>query len=331
MAVATTVGIVAGAAAWLAGDRELANLAWALATALALVPLAVAIAHDLLPRELGVDLIALLAMSTALALGQALAGAVVALMLSGGLALEGYGDARARRELSALLARAPRAVRRHRADHLESVAIEQVRRGDLILVGSGEVVAVDGLAMTPAVLDESALTGEARPVERGAGTLIRSGVVNAGGPFDVRAVATAEESTYAGIIRLVAEAQAAKAPFVRLADRYALLFLPLTLAVAGGAWILSGDPVRALAVLVVATPCPLILAAPVAIVAGISREARRGLIVKNGGALETLARARVVLLDKTGTLTARAPRVSDIEVFGDWSPDEVLRLAASLD
>ena len=331
VAVATTAGIVAGAAAWVAGYHELANLAWAVATALALVPLALAIAHDLLRRELGVDLIALLAMSAALGLGETLAGAVVALMLSGGLALEGYADTRARRELSALLARAPRAVRRHRADHLESVAIDQVRRGDLILVGSGEVVAVDGLAMTPAVLNESALTGEGRPVEHGAGTLIRSGVVNAGGPFDMRAVATPEESTYAGIIRLVAEAQAAKAPFVRLADRYALLFLPLTLAVAGGAWILSGDPVRALAVLVVATPCPLILAAPVAIVAGISREARRGLIVKNGGALETLARARVVLLDKTGTLTAGAPRVSDVEVFGDWSADEVLRLAASLD
>jgi heavy metal translocating P-type ATPase len=331
VAVATTAGIVAGAAAWLSGDHALANLAWALVTALALVPLAVAIAHDLLRHKLGVDLIALLAMSAALVLGQALAGAVVALMLSGGLALEAYADTRARRELSALLARAPRAVRRHLGDHLESVPIEQVRRGDLILVGPGEVVAVDGLAMTPAVLDESVLTGEARPVEHGAGTLIRSGVVNAGGPFDLRAVAGAAESTYAGIVRLVTEAQAGKAPFVRLADRYALLFLPLTLAVAAGAWILSGDAVRALAVLVVATPCPLILAAPVAIVAGISREARRGLIVKNGGALETLARARIVLLDKTGTLTAGAPRVSDVEVFGGWSADEVLRLAASLD
>jgi heavy metal translocating P-type ATPase len=331
VAVVTAAGIAAGAAAWLAGERGLASLAWALVTALALVPLAVSVARELARREPGVDLIALLAMSAALALGQSLAGAVVALMLSGGLSLETYADARARRELSALLARAPRTVRRHRAGELESVPVEEVRRGDLLLVGPGEVVAVDGVTTAAAVLDESALTGESRPVERGARTLVRSGAVNAGGPFDLRAVTTAEESTYAGIVRLVREAQASKAPFVRLADRYALLFLPLTLAVAAGAWIASGDPVRALAVLVVATPCPLILAAPVAIVAGISREARRGLIVKGGGALETLARARIVLLDKTGTLTAGAPRVSDVETFGGGLADEVLRLSASLD
>ncbi len=331
VAAVTAAGIAGGTGAWLAGQRGLASLAWALVTALALVPLAVSVARELVRREPGVDLIALLAMSVALALGQALAGAVVALMLSGGLALEAYADARARRELSALLARAPRAVRRHRAGELESVPVEEVRRGDLLLVGPGEVVAVDGVAMAPAVLDESALTGESRPVERGVGTLVRSGAVNAGGPFDLRAVTTADESTYAGIVRLVREAQASKAPFVRLADRYALLFLPLTLAVAVGAWIASGDPVRALAVLVVATPCPLILAAPVAIVAGISREARRGLIVKGGGVLETLARARIVLLDKTGTLTAGTPRVSDVEVFGGRLTDELLRLAASLD
>jgi heavy metal translocating P-type ATPase len=331
VAVVTAAGIAGGLAAWLAGERALASLAWSLATLLALLPLAVAVAGNLLRRKPGVDLIALLAISVALALDQALAGAVVALMLSGGLALEAYAGARARRELSALLARAPSSVHRHRGRELEVVPVDEVRRGDLLLVGPGEVVAVDGIAAAPAVLDESALTGESRPVEHGAGTLVRSGCVNAGGPFDLHAVATAEESTYAGIVRLVRDAEASKAPFVRLADRYALLFLPLTLAVSVGAWIASGDPVRALAVLVVATPCPLILAAPVAIVAGISREARRGVIVKGGGALETLARARVVLLDKTGTLTAGAPRLADMEVFSGGSVEELLRLAASLD
>ncbi len=324
-------GIAAGAIAWLAGEPALARLTWSLVTGLALVPLAVSVARELLRRQPGVDLIALIAMSVALGLGQALAGAVVALMLSGGLALEAYADARARRELSALLARAPRTVHRHRGSELESVPVEAVRRGDVLLVGPAEVVPVDGVAVPAVVLDESALTGEARPVSRDAGSLVRSGAVNAGGPFDLRAVTTAAESTYAGIVRLVREAQASKAPFVRIADRYALVFLPLTLAVAVGAWLLSGDPVRALAVLVVATPCPLILAAPVAIVAGISREARRGLIVKGGGALETLARARIVLLDKTGTLTAGTPRVSDVEVFAGRGPEELLRFAASLD
>ena len=327
----TAAGIAAGTAAWLAGQRSLANAAWSLVTAVALVPLTASVVRDLLHREPGVDLIALLAMSGALALRQSLAGAVVALMLSGGLTLEAYAAGRARRELSALLARAPRTVQRHRDGRLEQVSVEDVRRGDVLLVRPGEVVPVDGVTTGPAVLDESALTGESRPVEHGAGSLVRSGGVNAGGPFDLRSVASAEESTYAGIVRLVREAQSSKAPFVRLADRYAVLFLPLTLAVSAGAWAISTDPVRALAVLVVATPCPLILAAPVAIVAGISREARRGLIVKGGGALETLARARVVLLDKTGTLTAGAPRVSDVETFGRLPPDELLRLAASLD
>jgi heavy metal translocating P-type ATPase len=169
------------------------------------------------------------------------------------------------------------------------------------------------------------------PVEHLASDRVRSGAVNVGPPFDMRALTTADESTYAGIVRLVREAQDSKAPFVRLADRYALWFLPLTLLVSAAAWLYSGDPVRALAVLVVATPCPLILAAPVAIVAGISQAARRGVIVKGGGALETLARVRTLVFDKTGTLTAGSPRVASVEAFGLIGSTELLRLAASLD
>ena len=144
-------------------------------------------------------------------------------------------------------------------------------------------------------------------------------------------MATAAESTYAGIVRLVEEAEKQKAPSVRVADRYAMIFIPVTLVIAGGAWLFTGDPVRALSVLVVATPCPLILAVPIAVVAGISRAARRGIIVKGGGALETLARGKVLLFDKTGTLTAGIPQVADVEVFEDISAEELLRLAASLD
>ncbi len=158
---------------------------------------------------------------------------------------------------------------------------------------------------------------------------MRSGAVNAGSPFDVYAIATAEASTYAGIVRLVREAHESKAHFVRLADRYALAFLPLTLGLSVLAWAISGDPVRALAVLVVATPCPLILAAPVAIVAGISRAASRGVIVKGGAALETLARARTIVFDKTGTLTAGSPHVAAVEALGGVRPDMVLQMAAS--
>jgi heavy metal translocating P-type ATPase len=325
-------GILAGGVARLAGFHGPAEILWALTTAVVLVPLALTVAADLRRRELGVDLIALLAMGGSLALGEYLAGAVIALMLAGGQALESLAGARARRELSALVARAPREAHRYEDGRLTSPPLDEVRPGDLLLVKPGEVVPVDGLVQEEtAVLDESALTGESKPVERPAGELARSGTVNGGGPFKMLAVATATESTYAGIVRLVKEAEASKAPFVRLADRYAVFFLPLTLVMAGLAWALSGDPVRALAVLVVATPCPLILAAPVAILSGVSRAARRGVIIKGGAALEALARARVLLLDKTGTITAGMPSVSDVETFGGEAALEVLRLAASLD
>jgi heavy metal translocating P-type ATPase len=330
--IAVLGSVLAGSALWLWGARSAADVAWALAIALALVPLGISVARDLLRHETGVDLIALLAMTGSLILGQFLAGAIIGLMLSGGQALERYASARARRELSGLVARAPHVVHRYEGGRLESPDIEAVREGDRLLVKPGEVVPVDGVITSEAaVLDEAALTGESKPADRLRGDKVRSGVVNAGAPFDMRALSTSEQSTYSGIIRLVREAQASKAPFVRLADRYALLFLPLTLFVAAAAWLFSGDPVRALAVLVVATPCPLILAAPVAVVAGISRAAHRGVIVKGGGALETLARVRTLVFDKTGTLTAGVPQVASVEVFGVVERDAILRLAASLD
>jgi len=318
--------------AWLAGAHAVADVAWALAVLVALVPLTISVARDLLHRETGVDLIALLAMTGCLVLGQYLAGAVVGLMLSGGQALERYASARARRELSALVARAPHVVHRYNGDELASADIADVREGDRLLVKPGEVVPVDGLVLEgEAVLDESALTGESMPVEHHQGDGVRSGVVSEGAPFTLQATTTAAESTYAGIVRLVREAQASKAPFVRLADRYAMWFLPVTLLVAGFAWFVSGSPVRALAVLVVATPCPLILAAPVAIVAGISRAAHRGIIIKGGGALETMARVQTMVFDKTGTLTAGLPRLASVERLDGIAADELVRLAASLD
>jgi len=323
---------VTGGVFWIAGQPDVADLAWAAAVVLALVPLGIRVVRDLLQRKTGVDLIALLAMFGSLGLDQYLAGAVVGLMLSGGQTLEAYASSRARRELSSLLSNAPRVVHRYENGQLTSPDITAVRRGDRLLIKPGEIVPVDGVvADGAAVLNEAAITGEARPAERHAGDQVRSGAVNAGSPFDVYAIATAEASTYAGIVRLVREAHESKAHFVRLADRYALAFLPLTLGLSVLAWAISGDPVRALAVLVVATPCPLILAAPVAIVAGISRAASRGVIVKGGAALETLARARTIVFDKTGTLTAGSPHVAAVEALGGVRPDMVLQMAASLD
>ena len=325
-------GILGGALAWAVHAPFVADIFWGLTTALVLVPLAIAVGREIRRGTLGVDLIALLAMVGALALEQYLAGAIIGLMLSGGQALETFAAGRARRELSALLERAPRIVHRYENGQITAPALAEVRIGDRLLVKPGEIVPVDGLVdAASAVVDESPITGESRPVQRGLGDTVRSGSVNAGAPFDLRAVATAAESTYAGIVRLVEEAQASKAPFVRLADRYAVVFLPLTLAVAGGAWLLSGDPLRALAVLVIATPCPLILAAPVAIVAGLSRAAARGVLIKGGAPLEALAQSPVLLLDKTGTITTGVPAVSDVRPFDTRTADEILALAASLD
>jgi heavy metal translocating P-type ATPase len=329
--VVAGAGITLGAVLHGAGERDAAHAAWAVTGAISLVPIAWETVAGLLRRELGVDVIAILALAGSLALGEYLAGAVIALMLASGRALEEFADARAHRELSALLARAPRDVTRYEDGELVTRAIEEVVPGDRLVVRTGDVLPVDGIALGPATLDESALTGESRPVEHPEGDPVRSGAVNAGTAFDLRAVATAEESTYAGIVRLVKQAQAQKAPFVRLADRYAAIFVPVTLVIAGAAWLLSGEAVRGLAVLVVATPCPLILAVPIAIVAGISRAAKRGIIVKGGGALETLARGTVLLFDKTGTLTSGVPRVASVDTFGTVDAGELLRLAASLD
>jgi heavy metal translocating P-type ATPase len=329
--VAAIVGLSVGGALWLAGEHAEANAAWAITTVIGGVPLLIDVVRSIARREPGVDLIAVLAIIGSLALAQYLAGAVIALMLSTGKALEAYADRRAHRELSGLLARAPRVAHRYDDGALVDVPIDEVRLGDRLFVKSGEVVPVDGVLETDGVLDESALTGESRPVERPRGDLVRSGAVNAGAAVDLHATAIAADSTYAGIIRLVREAEAQQAPSVRLADRYALIFVPATLLLAGAAWAISGDAIRALSVLVVATPCPLLLAVPIAIVAGISRSAKRGIIVKGGGVLETLAQGTTLLFDKTGTLTSGVPEIADVESFGPLPPDELLRLAASLD
>jgi heavy metal translocating P-type ATPase len=325
-------GLFLGLAFAVAGRHDLAWWAWTVPSACIGLWLAVNILRDLLKGEAGVDVIAVLAIVGALLLGESLAAAVIGVMLATGDWLERFADGRAHRELSALISRAPRIVHRHEDGSIVDRPVADVVVGDRLLVKPGEVVPVDGsVASEAAVLDESALTGEARLATRPFGDPVNSGVVNAGAPFDLLATATADRSTYAGIVRLVEAAQSSKAPFVRLADRYALLFVPLALGVAGIAGILSGDPVRALAVLVVATPCPLLLAAPIAIVAGISRCARRGIIVKGGGPLETIARASVMLFDKTGTLTAGRPRLADVVAAPGRTPEEVLRFAASLE
>ncbi|WP_370500703.1 heavy metal translocating P-type ATPase [Mycolicibacterium sp. jd] len=332
LVVLTFGALGAGGVAWLLGASRVADLCWVAGTVVAVVPAVLWVLVALRSGRLGVDLIAVLSLVGTLLVGEYLAGALIAVMLSGGRALDAAATRRASRDLKALLERAPRFARRRVGSEVTMVALSDVGVEDVLVVAPGDVVPVDGrVAGATAVLDESALTGESRQVERCAGDTVRSGVVNAGGVFEIRATATAEDSTYAGIVRLAQQAGAESAPVVRLADRYAAYFLPLALLMAGSAWLASGSAVRAVAVLVVATPCPLLLAAPVAIVSGLSRASRAGVVIRSGGALENLGHATTLVMDKTGTLTMGQPKVVDVVAAPGIDAGEVLRLAASVD
>jgi heavy metal translocating P-type ATPase len=325
-------GLILGAGAWTVGRNDLAEWCWAGGTVPVAIGLLGSMVRDFFSGRVGVDSVAFLSMFVAVLLGQNLAGIVIAIMYAGGNLLEDIALARAERDLRSLIDRAPRVAHRRGASVIEDIPIDQVAVGDDILVRAGEVIPVDGVITSQAaMIDEAALSGEPIPILRQIGELARSGSLNVGESFEIRASATAGESTYAGIVRMVSAAHTGKAPFIRLADRYALVFLPFTLLIAGAAWFFSTDPVRGLAVLVAATPCPLILAAPVAFIAGIARAAKLGILVKGSGPLEALARAHTVMFDKTGTLTVGGARLVAIEVAPDQRPDEALRLAASLE
>jgi heavy metal translocating P-type ATPase len=331
--VVFTVGALAGGGiAWLGGRREVADNCWIAGTVLAIVPALAWVLVALRRRRIGVDVIAVLSLVGTLMVHEYLAGALIAVMLAGGRALDAAAGRRASHDLRALLGRAPRFARRRDGAQVSVIPVDDVAVDDLLVVGPGEVVPVDGRVVDAvAVLDESVLTGEPLQVERGANEPVRSGVVNAGGAFELRATATADDSTYAGIVRLAQQAGAENAPIVRLADRYAAWFLPLALLLAVVAWLASGSAVRAVAVLVVATPCPLLLAAPVAIVSGLSRASRAGVIIRSGGALENLGDATTLVMDKTGTLTMGRPVVVDAVAAPGEDATEMLRLAASVD
>ncbi|WP_109522666.1 MULTISPECIES: heavy metal translocating P-type ATPase [Nocardia] len=308
-----------------------ADLLWMSAVVVAIVPATWWVLRDLRKGRYGADLLALVALAGSAIVGEYFAGALIALMVATGRILESYAGRRAGRDVTALLQRAPVQAHRRSPDGVETVPAATVVPGDVVTVFPGETVPVDGILMAEGVFDESALTGESVPTARGAETRVRSGVVNAGAAVDIRAEATAESSTYAGIVTLARQAAATSAPVARLADRVAVWFLPLALAVAGVAWASTGDAVRAVAVVVTATPCPLLLAVPVAITAGMSRTARAGVVVKDGAALETLGRARSLAMDKTGTVTVGHPEVVEILTAPGVDEERVLRRAAAVE
>lgn len=299
-------------------------------TSLTLAALCVEIARKLRKEEYGLDLIAALAMGASLWFGEYLAGAIVGLMYSGGQFLEAYAHRRADEGMSALLAQVPRTTLRLAGNGFEEIPIETVAVGDVLLIRKGDVVPVDGaLVGGVATIDQAVLTGEPLPVRIAKGGNISSGATNEGDAIEIRVLSRAEDSTYAGIVRLVEASVRSKAKLMRLADRFSIWFLFATIAIAGVSALMSGDMARIVAVLVVATPCPLILAVPVALAAGTSKAAKQGVLVKGAGPLEALAQATVAVFDKTGTLTAGQPEVGHIE--GPEHPERILRLAASLD
>src|SRR5450755_5087660 len=298
---------------WLAGHGALAN--WTLLAVVLLggIPLLWETMQQFLHKEFGIDVIAILAIVGSVILGQYLAGALVVLMLSGGEALEAFALQRARSSLSALAERAPRVAHIWQEDELINIAAEQVEVDMEIVVKPGELIPVAGvLTSGSASVSEADLTGEPVPVRKAPGMLVLSGSVNLDSVLNIRASKRSADSKYAQIVRLVEDAQTQKAPIHRLADRYSVAFTLTAVGLAALTWVLSGDSIYALAVLVVASPCPLILATPIAIISGIDLAARNGIIIKSGGAIEQLGEVTVAVFDKTGTLTLGIPKVTTI-------------------
>ncbi len=296
------------------------------------VPLIVRTAVGAVRGRFAADIVAALAVATAIALQQPIAGLVVVLMQTGGEALERYAEGRASRALRMLEDAAPRIAHRVRDGHTEDVTVDAVAVGDELLVRPGETVPCDGVVVDGhSHVDTSTITGEPVPLSAVAGVELLSGSFNQEGAIHIRATARAGESQYARIVEMVRTAQASKAPLQRLADRYAVWFTPLTLAVCVIAYLLTQDATRILSVLVVATPCPLIIATPVAIIGGINRAARSRIIVRHGGALEQLAGVTAAVFDKTGTLTIGRPEVSDVVAVDGTDRESVLALAAAVE
>ncbi|HYH75239.1 MAG TPA: heavy metal translocating P-type ATPase [Candidatus Saccharimonadales bacterium] len=297
-----------------------------------LAPLLWGMIQDIRQGTYGVDILAATAIVTSLLLGEYWAAIVIVLMLTGGESLEDYAERRASNELDALLSRAPQKARILRGKSEVEVKASEVQVGDKLVLRPGEIVPVDAVILEgTSSFDESSLTGESLPQVKSVNETILSGSLNSDGAIVAKALHSAEDSQYEQIIKLVRSAQHSKAPFVRLADKYAIPFTILSFGIAGTVWAFSGDPERFLQVLVVATPCPLILAAPIAIISGMSRASRQGIIIKTGTALEQLATAKTFAFDKTGTLTRGELQVASVTAYGPYEQHEVLAWAAALE
>jgi heavy metal translocating P-type ATPase len=327
-------GLAAGSAlTYLLASPTLGRYAWLATLVVGGVPLVIQTVRRLINRQFASDVIATLAILGAIALDQAFAGVIIVLMQSGGEALDSYAFRRASSSLESLLQRAPRIARRRQGEAVTEIPVEEVVVGDHLVIPTGDVVPVDGLVHgRDALIDESTITGEPLPRRHEIGDTLLSGTLNVGPPFELRAARPSGESQYARIVELVRSAQERKPQIQRLADRYATWFTPLTLVVAAVGWWFTLNPEVALALLVVATPCPLIIATPIAVIGAVNRASDRGIVVKSGGAIEEIGRARVVMFDKTGTITSGQPEVERVvSLRGSFQPDQLILYAAALE
>jgi heavy metal translocating P-type ATPase len=330
--VAALLAIVAGGLLWFLDRRTASHWVFMVGLLVTSAPLVIQTVREAVKGNFATDAVATLAILTAIVLREPFPGLIIVLMQSGGEALERTAQRRARDALSELERRAPRIAHRRVDSRYEDVRVEDVRIGDELLVRPGETIPVDGVVRKGrSHVDTAAITGEPIPITAVSGTKLYSGCSNGEAPLVLEAGALAAESQYARIVELVRTAQAAKAPIQRLADKYAVWFTPITLAVAAVAFLLSGDPQRILAVLVVATPCPLILATPVAVIGGVNRAAKSRVIVRSGAALEQLAEVKAIVFDKTGTLTTGRPVPRRIGVLDEWTEDALLPLVAAVE
>lgn len=329
--VVSIISLFGGLALDFSGSN-LSWVAWAVGAGIGLVLAINWVLEAIRQKEFGSDSLAVIAILATALTDEWLAGSVISVMLATGRALEKWAEGRARRKLELLLERAPQTANRISSDgSVEQIPVDQVRVGDHILVRAGEVVPIDGELESAGTFDESALTGEPLPQSLTIGEEVESGVVNASGSVQLRAMRIAEQSTYANLVRLVKNSSANSASGVRIANQWAIFFVPFSIAFSLLTWLITGEVDRAVAVIVAATPCPLILAVPVALISGMSRASSLGSIIKGGAALERLARAKTVMVDKTGTLTHGGPQVTEVVVAPGEDPNRILAIVASLE
>lgn len=324
--------VVAGGIFDLTGLDTAARWVLASGAIIAALPLAWGMIEDFRSGAYGLDILAITAIGTAVALHENWAAIVIALMLTGGEALETYAERRAKTELSTLLAHKPKLAHVLRGKKTSDIKASAIVEGDKLIVLPGEVIPVDAIILEGNTsVDESSLTGESIPVEKTEGEQLLSGSINIEGEITVQALRPESQSQYEQIIKLVRAAASTQSPFVRLADRFSIPFTVVAFIIAGTAWIVTGEAIRFLQVIVVATPCPLLLGAPIALISGMSRAAKHGIIVKTGSAMERLAEVQTVAFDKTGTLTAGKPTVDTVETFGNFKEAQILTYAAALE